>query len=148
MYNSHIFSIENCVRDVKDHILPYTEYSNIRMHQIIQNVLDEICFVQGEFPIEGYSCNIGEQQALEDLLEYDIPLEVCKTVIQQIKTTILEPLTPLLTTDTVYRLSYLQLNEFEYAITIYFYTGKRYQVRPHETCYATRLPYHWAQPTG
>jgi hypothetical protein len=145
MIRHHIFSIENVLRDLKDYILPYTEEVPIRMQVIVQNMLDEVCFVQGNLSFDEYSMAVGEECALNELLDYDIPPVMCRSTIANIKVAMLAPLIPLLNGEDAYRLSHTQLNEYEYCISIYYYKAKRFKIRPQETCYATTIPNHWAQ---
>lgn len=135
MLHTQIFTIEWLLYDIKDTLLPYIEYPTIRLQSVVQSVLDEICFVQGK-PVVGYTCPIGELQAIEELLEYDIPLEICSSTVFAIKKRILDEITPVTRRTITHRLSYIQLSESEFAISIYYYLGKRFLIRPHETVYA------------
>lgn len=145
MIVNHIFSIEDALFDIKDYIKPYLETPEIRLHVVVQNMLDEICFLQGHVSDAEYCMDIGESCALEELSGYDIPPVVCKSVVAKLKYAMLALLVPQLKSGVPYRLSHSQLNEYEYCISIYFYNAKRFQTRHQEHCYATTIPNHWAQ---
>src|SRR5574343_359345 len=136
MRQTYIFKMDCFLYDIKEDLIRFIEYPNIKMTSIVQSILDEVCFIRGR-PLEGYSSPLGKSLAIEDLLSYDIPLEICTAVVSFIESRILDELMPLIDNSVNYRLSYIQLNEFDYAITIFYYRERRFQIRPHETVYAS-----------
>jgi hypothetical protein len=138
------------MHDIKDSIVPLTEYSNIRLHSVLQSILDEVCYIQGSDP-QTYSMQTGEKCAFEELIEYDIPWSICEESVNKIKEAIIAGLKPFITDVPPYRLQHYQLNEFEYAISIYYYKGARYasqlygSTNGESNLYTTIIPNHWAQ---
>lgn len=139
MFRSYIFTVEHLLSDIKVELLEYVEYDNVRLHYVLSAILDEVCYIQG--------CGVaeGEYLAITELQGHDVPDHICRVIVDRIKSAIVEKLLPVVTGTTPYRLSHIQLNEFEYCLTIYFYKGRRYSINPGRDCYATTIPHHWAQ---
>ena len=128
-----LISLADKLTPLEELLIKNSEYEDINLTHTALHVFDQRSWADGVNSCAGIV--YGTAKALEELVEYDVPLEICEQVIDSLTGIVDTLLAEHIDNDVPSNITISSIGRYEYSIGIHTYDSKREIIKPQIATY-------------